>query len=47
MCSLKDSLKTINVYKSNVEVETVDEMLKEFNLDGIQVIDDLIFSIDE
>ena len=40
LCSLKDSLKTINVCCSNVKVETVEEMLKEFKLDGIQVTED-------
>ena len=47
MCSLKNSLKTINVYKSDVEVKTVEEMLKEFKLDGIQVIDDAIKALNE
>ena len=47
MCSLKDSLKTINVRLSDVSVKTVEEMLKEFKLDGIQVIDDWIYALDE
>ena len=47
MCSLKDSLKTINFCGSDVEVETVEEMLEEFKLDGIQVIDDDIYALDE
>ena len=47
LCSLKDSLKTINVRKSDVSVKTVQEMLKEFKLDGIQVIEDLIKSLIE
>ena len=47
LCSLKDSLKTINVFNSDVEVETVEEMLKEFKLDGIQVIEDLIVPLNE
>ena len=47
LCSLKDSLITINVWRSDVEVETVKEMLKEFKLDGIQVIEDLIYALIE
>ena len=47
LCSLKDSLKTINVCGSDVEVETVEEMLEEFKLDGIQVIDDDIYALNE
>ena len=46
-CSLKDSLKTLNVRGSDVPVETVEEMLKEFNLDGIQVIEDYIKALNE
>ena len=42
LCSLKDSLKTINVHYSGVPVETVEEMLKELKLNGIQVIKDWI-----
>ena len=47
LCSLKDSLKTINVRKSDVSVKTVEEMLKEFKLDGIQVIEDVIYGLNE
>ena len=47
LCSLKDSLKTLNVRKSDVAVKTVQEMLKEFKLDGIQVIEDLIYALNE
>ena len=47
LCSLKDSLETINVYDSDVEVETVEEMLKEFNLDAIQIIQDWIDPLNE
>ena len=47
LCSLKNSLKTINVYKSDVAVKTVEEMLKEFKLDGIKAIDDLIYALNE
>ena len=47
LCSLKDSLKTINVRGSDVEVETVEEMLKEFKLDGIQAIQDEIDPLNE
>ena len=47
LCSLKDSLETINVWRSDVEVETVEEMLKEFNLDGIQAIQDWVGTLNE
>ena len=47
LCSLKDSLKTLNVRLSDVEVKTVQEMLKEFKLEAIQVIEDKTFSLDE
>ena len=47
LCALKDSLKTMNVWSSNVSVKTVEEMLKEFKLDGIQVIQDKIFALNE
>ena len=47
LCSLKNSLKTINVWGSDVAVETVEEMLKEFKLDDIQVIQDFVYSLDE
>ena len=46
-CSLKNSLKTLNVCDSDVAVKTVEEMLKEFKLDGIQVIEDYIQSLEE
>ena len=47
LCSLKDSLKTLNVRSSNVAVKTVEKMLKEFNLDSIHVTEDLIHALDE
>ena len=47
MCSLKDSLETLNVRGSGVEVETVEEMLKEFKLDEIRVIEDWIDPLNE
>ena len=47
LCSLKDSLKTINVCESDVEVKTVEDMLIEFKLDGIQVIQDWVGALDE
>ena len=46
-CSLKDSLKTLNVYYSDVALKTVEEMLKEFKLDGIQVIEDFVKGLNE
>ena len=47
LCSLKDSLKIINVWDSDVAVKTVKEMLKEFKLDGIQVIQDFVYALNE
>ena len=47
LCSLKDSLKTLNVRKWDVSVKTVEEMLKEFKLEGIQVIEDKIDALNE
>ena len=47
LCSLKDSLKTLNVNKSDVGVKTVEEMLKEFKLEGIQVTEDFVYALNE
>ena len=47
LCSLKDSLKTLNVCESDIEVKTVEEMLKEFKLESIQVIEDKIYALNE
>ena len=47
LCSLKDSLKILNVRLCDVAVKTVKEMLNEFKLDGIQVIDDKINGLNE
>ena len=40
LCSMKDSLKTLNVWKWDIEVKKVEEMLKKYKLDNVQVIEE-------
>ena len=46
LSSLKDSLKTLDVYNWGVDVKTVQNKLKEFSLDHINVVEENINSID-
>ena len=47
LCSLKSSLKTIDIDYCNVTEAMVEEMLKEFKLDHIKVTKEKKASIDE
>ena len=46
LSSLKDSLETLDVYSWGVDVKTVQNKLKEFRLDHINVVEENIGSID-
>ena len=46
LSSLKDSLKTLDVHQWEVDVKTVQNKLKEFSLDHINVVQEDIDSID-
>ena len=46
LSSLKDSLKTLDVFNWGVDTKTVQNKLKEFSLDHINVVQESIGSID-
>ena len=47
LSSLKTSLQTLDVFEWKLEVSEVKEMLKEFNLEHVKVVQENIMSIDE
>ena len=47
LSSLKTSLQTLDVYDWGVEVSKVEEMLKEFNLEHVKVVQEDAWSLDE
>ena len=47
LCSLKTSLQTLDVYKWELFVNEVEEMLKEFNLEHVKVVKEKGMSLDE
>ena len=47
LSSMKDSLKTLNVYKWNMGVKEVEQMLEKYKLDNVQVTDAYEDPLDE
>ena len=47
LSSLKTSLQTLDVRSWDLEVSKVEEMLKEFNLEHVKVVQENIMSLDE
>ena len=47
MCSLKDSLKTMNIRNSGFDIKTVEDMLTEFKLGNIKITKDVDYALDE
>ena len=46
-CSLKDSLKTLDVFACDVEAKQVEEMLREFELNDVKVVEENAWSLDD
>ena len=47
LCSLKTSLQTLDVHGWGLEVSKVKEMLKEFNLEHVKIVQEDVNSLDE
>ena len=47
LCSLKDSLKSINVYEWGIGVKEVEEILENYKLENVRVIEEVVSQLIE